>query len=75
MTLQIDGQLVCAVYVMDGKLHIIWDKMWESWQDLHADAEFAKLLADANAKLGKSSGGKGVGKMRSTSNTPPWRKH
>ena len=23
MTLQIDGQLVCTVYIMDGKLHII----------------------------------------------------
>ena len=70
MTLQIDGQLVCAVYVMDGKFHIIWDKLWESWQDLHADAESVVLLAHANAKLDKSSAGKGVGKMRSFSNIP-----
>ena len=59
---------------MNGKLHIVWDKAWEAWTEMHSDADFVKLMKDTNAKLGKMGGSKGHGKSKSSSNIPPWRK-
>ena len=68
LVLRIDKQEVCTAYAMDGKLHVIWDKVWETWREMHSDDDFVKLLKDTNAKLGKMGGSKGHGKSKVSSN-------